>query len=112
MPIYAYRCAGCQHQFELRQSFNDDPIATCPECRAAVHRVIQPVGVVFKGGGWYSTDRRRASSPTLNGSKEQAEDGSAASSSSSESEEPASPSPSPTSDSSSSSASSDMAPSL
>ena len=65
MPIYEYRCGVCQHQFEVRQGFNDDPIAQCPKCSASVQRVIQPVGVVFKGGGWYSTDSRRSSTHSI-----------------------------------------------
>lgn len=58
MPTYVYRCDSCQHQFELFQRMSDDPIDTCPECQAKVRRVIHPVGVVFKGSGWYINDSR------------------------------------------------------
>jgi predicted nucleic acid-binding Zn ribbon protein len=44
------------------QRFADDPLRECPECGAAIRRVIQPVGVVFKGSGWYITDSRPKSS--------------------------------------------------
>jgi predicted nucleic acid-binding Zn ribbon protein len=37
----------------------DDPIATCPTCSGAVKRLLYPVGVVFKGSGWYITDSRQ-----------------------------------------------------
>jgi predicted nucleic acid-binding Zn ribbon protein len=37
----------------------DDPIATCPECSGAVKRLLYPVGVVFKGSGWYINDSRK-----------------------------------------------------
>lgn len=37
----------------------DDPIATCPECGGAVKRLLYPVGVVFKGSGWYINDSRK-----------------------------------------------------
>src|SRR5262245_61902986 len=58
MPTYAYRCDACGHQFEAFQKFSDEPLRECPACGAAVRRVIHPVGVVFKGSGWYITDSR------------------------------------------------------
>ncbi len=59
MPTYAYRCTACTHQFEQTQRFSDDPLRECPACGGLVRRVIQPVGVVFKGSGWYITDSRK-----------------------------------------------------
>ncbi len=65
MPVYTYRCESCGIQFDRQQSFNDSPITTCPECRQkAVRRVYKPVGIVFKGSGFYATDHR---SPSGNG---------------------------------------------
>ena len=58
MPTYTYRCDAGGHQFETFQRFADDPLRECPTCGAAVRRVIQPVGVVFKGSGWYINDSR------------------------------------------------------
>jgi putative FmdB family regulatory protein len=58
MPTYTYRCDTGGHQFETFQRFADDPLRECPTCGAAVRRVIQPVGVVFKGSGWYINDSR------------------------------------------------------
>jgi putative FmdB family regulatory protein len=58
MPTYSYRCDTCNHQFDAVQRFTDDPLTECPECGASIRRVIQPVGVVFKGSGWYITDSR------------------------------------------------------
>ena len=60
MPTYAYRCDACGHQFDAVQRFSDDPLRDCPVCVGSVRRVIQPVGVVFKGSGWYITDSRPA----------------------------------------------------
>lgn len=62
MPTYVYRCDDCNHQFELFQRMSDDPIDTCPNCQSKVRRVIHPVGVVFKGSGWYINDSRAKSS--------------------------------------------------
>lgn len=61
MPTYQYRCAACQHQFDAFQRFADDPLTDCPDCSGTVRRVIQPVGVVFKGSGWYINDSRKKS---------------------------------------------------
>ncbi len=58
MPIYAYRCNNCERQFDARQRFNDDPLTDCIYCDGNVRRVITPVGVVFKGAGFYVTDNR------------------------------------------------------
>ncbi len=62
MPTYVYRCEACAAQFEVIQSFHDEPLSICPECgQATVHRVITPVGIIFKGPGFYVTDNRRPS---------------------------------------------------
>jgi putative FmdB family regulatory protein len=61
MPIYVYVCTNCGLQFERHQRVSDDPVKICPECAGQVRRVIHPVGVIFKGSGFYVTDNRRAS---------------------------------------------------
>lgn len=58
MPLYEYACARCGHRFEVRQGIREEPLTTCPECAGAIRRVIQPVGIVFKGSGFYKTDSR------------------------------------------------------
>ena len=62
MPTYTYHCDPCGHGFETVQRFADDPLTECPQCGSRIRRVIQPVGVVFKGSGWYITDSRPKSS--------------------------------------------------
>lgn len=64
MPTYVYACDTCGAQFEQFQRFSDEPLTTCPRCQAAVRRVFQPVGIMFKGNGWYVTDSRKTSSAT------------------------------------------------
>ncbi len=62
MPIYTYRCENCGVQFERQQKFSDDPLKICPECdEAALRKVYMPVGIVFKGSGFYATDNRSPS---------------------------------------------------
>ena len=56
MPRYDYRCTACGHQFELRQSFDSDPVADCLECGSPSNRKIHAPPVIFKGSGWYVTD--------------------------------------------------------
>ncbi len=58
MPLYTYECEECGVRFDARQKFSDEPITVCPECGGYTHRVPQPVGIVFKGSGWYSKDSR------------------------------------------------------
>ena len=62
MPIYTYRCENCGIQFEKNQKFSDQPLTRCPECsKKSLHKVYTPVGIVFKGSGFYSTDNRSSS---------------------------------------------------
>ena len=62
MPTYAYGCDHCGVRFEHYQSFDDPPLTECPECgEEALRKLILPVGVVFKGSGFYSTDHRSPS---------------------------------------------------
>lgn len=58
MPVYTYACTNCDAMIEKRQSFSDAPLTTCDLCGAALRKVIHPVGLVFKGSGWYVTDSR------------------------------------------------------
>ncbi len=67
MPIYEYECDTCGIRFERVQRITDEPLATCPECDGHVHRVLQPVGIIFKGSGFYVTDHRAPSSTAVPG---------------------------------------------
>lgn len=65
MPIYTYRCENCGIQFDKRQHFSDEPLKICPECgKSELRKVYQPVGIVFKGSGFYATDHRSPSGVT------------------------------------------------
>ena len=56
MPRYDYECESCHHRFELRQSFDSEPVAACPECQNRSTRKFHSVPIVFKGSGWYVND--------------------------------------------------------
>src|ERR1700730_12168253 len=62
VPTYTYTCTSCNDIVETRQSFTDPPLTTCEQCGGTLRKVIHPVGIVFKGSGWYSTDSRASSS--------------------------------------------------
>ncbi len=65
MPTYTYHCESCGVRFDQYQKFTDEPLTLCPECgEVALHKVYQPVGIVFKGSGFYSTDHRSPSGQT------------------------------------------------
>jgi putative FmdB family regulatory protein len=64
MPIYEYVCKDCGYEFERMQPFSAEPLKKCPLCAGSVRRVISPVGVIFKGSGWYITDSKRQLSAT------------------------------------------------
>ena len=61
MPLYEYRCRSCGHQFEIQQSIIDDALTACPECEGALKKVFAPVGIAFKGSGFYKKDARPSS---------------------------------------------------
>jgi putative FmdB family regulatory protein len=56
VPIYEYVCQSCQHQFEVKQKFSDDPILSCIRCGQTVRKIISAPAIMFKGSGWYVTD--------------------------------------------------------
>ncbi|MCB9431172.1 MAG: FmdB family transcriptional regulator [Ardenticatenaceae bacterium] len=66
MPLYTYRCNDCNHEFEARQRMSDDPLTECPVCEGEVRRVVNSVGVVFKGSGFYVTDNRSGKAKNSN----------------------------------------------
>jgi len=62
MPTYQYACTSCGERLEAVQKFSDAPLTECPACGGTLRKVFTPVGVVFKGSGFYKTDSRSKSS--------------------------------------------------
>lgn len=53
---------NCDHRFDIFQHFTDDALTDCPKCgKPALHKVYSPVGIVFKGSGFYCTDNHSPS---------------------------------------------------
>jgi putative FmdB family regulatory protein len=85
MPTYEYRCKDCGQHVEVVQSFSDDPLTECGTCGGELRKVFSPVGIVFKGSGFYKTDSRSGGSKTASvpeGKKEPKPDSSGSSGSS------------------------------
>ena len=62
MPTYGYECKSCKHTFDAFQSMKDEPLKTCPKCGKAIRRLINGgTGVIFKGNGFYVTDKSAGS---------------------------------------------------
>lgn len=74
MPLYEYECRECGDRFERRQRVHDDPVSECPTCGGSVRRVLFPVGIIFKGSGWYVTDSRSPNPAAANGNGSKAKD--------------------------------------
>jgi putative FmdB family regulatory protein len=58
MPTYEYACTECGDRTEVVQSIADAPPTTCTVCGGRLRKVFSPVGIVFKGSGFYRTDSR------------------------------------------------------
>jgi putative FmdB family regulatory protein len=62
MPVYTYQCENCGVRFDQQQRFSDPPLTRCPECsKRTLRKVYTPVGIVFKGSGFYATDHKSPS---------------------------------------------------
>ncbi|HEX6446470.1 MAG TPA: FmdB family zinc ribbon protein [Streptosporangiales bacterium] len=111
MPTYQYTCTDCGEPLEVVQRMTDDALTVCPACGGSLRKIFSPVGVVFKGSGFYRTDSREKSK--VNGSakpKETSKDSAKSSSDSSNGSASSSDSSSSSSTGSSSSSSGDKAP--
>ena len=64
MPIYEYHCTSCGADLEIFQRMTDPTLQECPECAGSLRKVFSPVGIVFKGSGFYATDSRKKSTVT------------------------------------------------
>ncbi len=58
MPIYEYACTACGERTEAKQGFDDPPLEECLVCGGKLRKLYSPVGIVFKGSGFYSTDKK------------------------------------------------------
>ncbi|TXH77089.1 MAG: zinc ribbon domain-containing protein [Lysobacteraceae bacterium] len=60
MPIYAFECSACCHQFDRLQKLSDPDPTECPACGAAqVRRQLTAPAFRLSGSGWYETDFKK-----------------------------------------------------
>jgi putative FmdB family regulatory protein len=89
MPIYGYRCSNCGHEFEIQQRMSDQPLKACPKCQGKLSKILYPVGISFKGSGFYTTDYgsgKSAAAASSNGAAKGSDKAAAESSSDSKAE--------------------------
>src|SRR5262249_11939299 len=69
MPTYVYECSQCNDRFEVDQRITENPLDTC-HCgsKGTVKRIIQPVGVMFKGAGFHINDYNSSAAPSAESS--------------------------------------------
>lgn len=61
MPIYAFACSACGHDFDRLQKLSDADPTTCPACGAegTIARQLTAPQFRLAGGGWYETDFKK-----------------------------------------------------
>jgi hypothetical protein len=69
MPTYVYECKTCEKVWELEQRITENAITECNcERKQPVRRLIQPVGIAFKGEGFHINDYAAKPSAPANSS--------------------------------------------
>jgi len=58
MPVYVYKNLTTGATFEVEQRITESALAADPVTGDPVKRLIQPVGIAFKGSGFYVNDSR------------------------------------------------------
>jgi predicted nucleic acid-binding Zn ribbon protein len=95
MPTYVYKFIDTGETIEIQQAFSDEPLTEAPHPSDGrprpVKKVFMPVGVTFKGGGFYKTDSRGSSSSSSSSTASSSGDTSSSSSSASSTAAPATP---------------------
>jgi putative FmdB family regulatory protein len=81
VPTYQYTCTDCGEPVEAVQKFTDEPLTICAACGGRLRKVFSPVGIVFKGSGFYRTDSRNGSVSASDAKKDKPSGESAAKSS-------------------------------
>ena len=71
MPTYQYSCTDCGEPVEAVQKFTDPPLTVCAACGGKLRKVFSPVGIVFKGSGFYRTDSRNGSTSAVDAKKDE-----------------------------------------
>ena len=86
MPTYVYKFVETGETIEVQQDFSDDSLTEAKHpvdgTMRPVKKVFTPVGITFKGGGFYKTDSGKSGSSTGSSSSSSSSDSSSSNSSS------------------------------
>jgi putative FmdB family regulatory protein len=63
MPVYIFRCQKCGQVVEVEHSFNQPHPKKHKNCGGRLHRQFAPPYIIYKGSGFYSTDKRLDAKP-------------------------------------------------
>jgi len=74
MPIYSYKCDKCGKVFDKFQKVGCDDIVKCIYCNSNASRLFSPVGIIFKGSGFYTTDYKSSSKNLIGSSAAKGEE--------------------------------------
>lgn len=63
MPMHEYKCPSCGYRWEEKFSFNnpefsDASISHCPKCNVQAVKIYGVPAIIYKAGGFYSTDHK------------------------------------------------------
>ncbi len=87
MPTYVYKFVETGETIEVQQDFSDDSLTEAMHpvdgTMRPVKKVFLPVGITFKGGGFYKTDSGKSGSIPTGGSSSSESSSSSSDSSSS-----------------------------
>ena len=74
MPTYVYKFLDTGETIEVQQAFTDPTLTEAPHpgdgALRPVRKVFTPVGITFKGNGFYKTDSRGKSTSSSSGSSD------------------------------------------
>ncbi|OGJ55085.1 hypothetical protein A3D11_03355 [Candidatus Peribacteria bacterium RIFCSPHIGHO2_02_FULL_49_16] len=62
MPRFDFHCTACNKTFEETLPFGSKDIPPCPICHKKTFvekQMTPPLGIHFKGGGFYKTEEKR-----------------------------------------------------
>jgi putative FmdB family regulatory protein len=92
MPIFEYRCLGCEKVLEILQKQGEGPRRKCPECGDKLEKLVSRTAFHLKGGGWYDQGYEKSRSKSASSSKPSGK-GSDSGKSSKKAKSPKSPAP-------------------
>ena len=89
MPTYVYKFVETGETIEVQQDFSEDTLTEAKHpvdgTMRPVKKVFLPVGITFKGGGFYKTDSGKSGSSAASSSSTSSDSSSSSSSSDSSS---------------------------